>query len=142
MNTIQSWWGNNVFTNTADWNGVPLRSVVEGDHFGCVLCALLSGLEYAGADVCAAGRTLGRLAVCCNIRCICCCRSQCFYWVIDVHFGGTLKAVCAWTVRVLRMLSKLRSLQGAFSQGSADSNPTSSTPFPVPGVLKMTFLPI
>lgn len=105
MNTIQSWWGNNVFTNTADWNGVPLRSVVEGDHFGCVLYVLTSGPEYAGTDVCAAGRTLGRLAVCCNIRCICCCRSQCFYWVIDAHFGGTLRAACAWTVPLLRILS-------------------------------------
>lgn len=35
-----------------------------------------------------------------------------------------------------------KDIQGAFSQGSADSNPTSSSPFPVPGVLKMTFLPV
>ncbi|KAI0368541.1 OPT-domain-containing protein [Pilatotrama ljubarskyi] len=33
-NTIQRWWGNTVFKNTADWHAVPLRVVAEGDHFG------------------------------------------------------------------------------------------------------------
>ncbi|RPD65159.1 small oligopeptide transporter [Lentinus tigrinus ALCF2SS1-7] len=36
-NTIQQWWGNNVFKYTADWHGTPLRVLPEGEHFGCVL---------------------------------------------------------------------------------------------------------
>jgi len=34
QNTIQVWWGNTVFTNTADFLGKPLLSVVKGSHFG------------------------------------------------------------------------------------------------------------
>ncbi|KAI0746429.1 small oligopeptide transporter [Daedaleopsis nitida] len=33
-NTIQQWWGNTVFRNTADWHATPLLVVPEGDHFG------------------------------------------------------------------------------------------------------------
>ncbi|KAJ8488073.1 hypothetical protein ONZ51_g3778 [Trametes cubensis] len=33
-NTIQQWWGNTVYKNTADWRAAPLRMVAEGDHFG------------------------------------------------------------------------------------------------------------
>ncbi|KAI0710524.1 small oligopeptide transporter [Earliella scabrosa] len=32
--TIQRWWGNTVFRNTADWHARPLRVVPEGEHFG------------------------------------------------------------------------------------------------------------
>ncbi|KAI0327741.1 OPT oligopeptide transporter [Cubamyces sp. BRFM 1775] len=39
-NTIQQWWGNTVYKNTADWRAAPLRMVAEGDHFGYVLFAL------------------------------------------------------------------------------------------------------
>lgn len=33
-NTIQAWWGNNVYKNTADWDGVPLRVLLPGQTFG------------------------------------------------------------------------------------------------------------
>lgn len=36
LNTIQSWWGNTVFTKTGDWNSVSLKTVAPGDTFGCV----------------------------------------------------------------------------------------------------------
>ncbi|KAH9855546.1 small oligopeptide transporter [Lenzites betulinus] len=32
--TIQRWWGNTVYKNTADWHSVPLRRVSEGAYFG------------------------------------------------------------------------------------------------------------
>ncbi|KAI9510643.1 OPT oligopeptide transporter [Russula earlei] len=32
--TIQNWWGNTVYTRTADQNTLPLRKVVEGEFFG------------------------------------------------------------------------------------------------------------
>ncbi|KAH8101387.1 OPT oligopeptide transporter, partial [Cristinia sonorae] len=32
--TIQKWWGNTVYTRTADWNNTPLRRVPQGEHFG------------------------------------------------------------------------------------------------------------
>lgn len=34
--TIQRWWGNTVYQNTADWHARPLRTVAPGQHFGCV----------------------------------------------------------------------------------------------------------
>jgi len=33
-NTIQKWWGNRVFRETADWEYVPLRTVPAGTTFG------------------------------------------------------------------------------------------------------------
>ena len=33
-NTIQTWWGNTVFQNTADWAGAPLWAVPENGTFG------------------------------------------------------------------------------------------------------------
>ena len=33
-NSIQTWWGNTVFTNTADWAGTPLWSLPENGTFG------------------------------------------------------------------------------------------------------------
>ncbi|RDX46406.1 small oligopeptide transporter [Lentinus brumalis] len=32
--TVQKWWGNTVFKNTADWHATPLRVVPEGEYFG------------------------------------------------------------------------------------------------------------
>ncbi|KAI0827216.1 small oligopeptide transporter [Trametes gibbosa] len=32
--TIQQWWGNTVYKNTADWHSAPLRRVSEGAYFG------------------------------------------------------------------------------------------------------------
>ena len=32
--TIQAWWGNNVYKNTADWNMVAFRQVPNGSTFG------------------------------------------------------------------------------------------------------------
>ncbi|TCD68598.1 hypothetical protein EIP91_010389 [Steccherinum ochraceum] len=32
--TIQQWWGNTVYTHTADWHNAPLRQVPAGKHFG------------------------------------------------------------------------------------------------------------
>ncbi|KAI0759419.1 small oligopeptide transporter [Trametes elegans] len=37
QNTVQRWWGNTVYKNTADWRAAPLRNLPEGQHFGCVL---------------------------------------------------------------------------------------------------------
>ncbi|KAI5123186.1 hypothetical protein M0805_003953 [Coniferiporia weirii] len=34
INTIQSWWGNTVFTRTGDWNSVTLKTVPVGQTFG------------------------------------------------------------------------------------------------------------
>ncbi|KAN0121427.1 OPT oligopeptide transporter [Russula decolorans] len=33
-NTIEKWWGNTVYTQTADQNALPLRQVVAGEYFG------------------------------------------------------------------------------------------------------------
>lgn len=33
-NTVAKWWGNTVFTNTADFNATPLRTVAPGGTFG------------------------------------------------------------------------------------------------------------
>lgn len=33
-NSIQTWWGNTVFQNTADWNGLPLWTLAENETFG------------------------------------------------------------------------------------------------------------
>lgn len=35
--TLGSWWGNTVYTQTADARAEPLRHVAEGEYFGCVL---------------------------------------------------------------------------------------------------------
>lgn len=42
LNTIQSWWGNTVFTRTGDWNSVSLKTVAPGQTFGCVVFRLYS----------------------------------------------------------------------------------------------------
>jgi hypothetical protein len=34
LNTIQAWWGNNVFLNTADGKALPLLKVPAGSTFG------------------------------------------------------------------------------------------------------------
>jgi OPT oligopeptide transporter protein len=34
LNTIQSWWGNTVYTRTADYAGTPYLKVPEGGKFG------------------------------------------------------------------------------------------------------------
>jgi hypothetical protein len=34
QNTIQKWWGNTVYTNTADYVGVPYKQVPDGETFG------------------------------------------------------------------------------------------------------------
>jgi len=34
INTIQTWWGNTVFTKTGDWNSVSLKTVPPGMTFG------------------------------------------------------------------------------------------------------------
>lgn len=34
LDSIQSWWGNTVYTNTADFKGTPLRVLGEGETFG------------------------------------------------------------------------------------------------------------
>ena len=36
LNTIQSWWGNTVFANTADWNDASLLPLPDRGFFGCV----------------------------------------------------------------------------------------------------------
>ncbi|TBU44627.1 OPT oligopeptide transporter [Dichomitus squalens] len=41
--TIQQWWGNTVFKNTADWHSAPLRVVPPGDRFGYVWHCLSFG---------------------------------------------------------------------------------------------------
>ena len=33
-NSIQTWWGNTVYTNTADWNGTPLLPPPPSGTFG------------------------------------------------------------------------------------------------------------
>ena len=32
--SIQTWWGNTVYQNTADWDGTPLWTVPENSTFG------------------------------------------------------------------------------------------------------------
>jgi hypothetical protein len=34
LSTVQAWWGNTVYTNTADFTGVPLKSIPAGGKFG------------------------------------------------------------------------------------------------------------
>ena len=34
LNTIQQWWGNVVYTKTADFTGVPHKTVPNGETFG------------------------------------------------------------------------------------------------------------
>jgi hypothetical protein len=34
LNTIQTWWGNTVYTNTADYLGTPYKKLAEGETFG------------------------------------------------------------------------------------------------------------
>jgi hypothetical protein len=34
LNTIQTWWGNTVYTKTADFQGIPLKTLAEGQTFG------------------------------------------------------------------------------------------------------------
>ena len=34
INTIQQWWGNQVFKNTLDWKSTPLRQLEQGATFG------------------------------------------------------------------------------------------------------------
>jgi hypothetical protein len=34
LNTIQQWWGNTVYTKTADFAGVPFKTVPDGGTFG------------------------------------------------------------------------------------------------------------
>jgi hypothetical protein len=34
QNTIQKWWGNTVYTNTADYVGAPYKQVPDGKTFG------------------------------------------------------------------------------------------------------------
>ena len=34
LNSIQKWWGNVVYTNTANYRGVPLKTVPNGGTFG------------------------------------------------------------------------------------------------------------
>jgi hypothetical protein len=34
LNTIQTWWGNTVYTKTADYNGVPYKKIPDGGTFG------------------------------------------------------------------------------------------------------------
>ncbi|GJE84381.1 OPT oligopeptide transporter protein [Phanerochaete sordida] len=34
ISSIQAWWGNNVYKNTADWNGTPLKLLAPGATFG------------------------------------------------------------------------------------------------------------
>ncbi|KII86303.1 hypothetical protein PLICRDRAFT_114715 [Plicaturopsis crispa FD-325 SS-3] len=36
QDTIQSWWGNTVYQNTADYQSLPLKTVAEGSYFGYV----------------------------------------------------------------------------------------------------------
>jgi len=36
INTIQQWWGNTVFTKTADAQALPLRTLAPGETFGYV----------------------------------------------------------------------------------------------------------
>ncbi|KAI5124229.1 hypothetical protein M0805_005078 [Coniferiporia weirii] len=34
LNSVQAWWGNNVYKDTADWNYLPYRTVEPGSTFG------------------------------------------------------------------------------------------------------------
>lgn len=34
IDTIQSWWGNTVYTETADYLGTPLIKLAKGEWFG------------------------------------------------------------------------------------------------------------
>jgi hypothetical protein len=34
LNTVQSWWGNTVFTKTADYKGVAYKTIPDGKTFG------------------------------------------------------------------------------------------------------------
>jgi hypothetical protein len=34
LSSIQKWWGNTVYTKTADYAGVPAKTVPEGGTFG------------------------------------------------------------------------------------------------------------
>ena len=34
LDSIQNWWGNTVYTKTADYAGVPFKSLPEGEKFG------------------------------------------------------------------------------------------------------------
>jgi hypothetical protein len=34
LSSIQNWWGNMVYTKTADYAGVPAKTVPEGGTFG------------------------------------------------------------------------------------------------------------
>jgi hypothetical protein len=34
LDSIQKWWGNTVYTKTADYRGVPFKSLPEGVKFG------------------------------------------------------------------------------------------------------------
>ncbi|KAF9038022.1 OPT oligopeptide transporter [Panaeolus papilionaceus] len=34
LNTIQTWWGNTVYTNTADYKGTPMWKLAKGETFG------------------------------------------------------------------------------------------------------------
>ena len=34
--SIQTWWGNTVYANTADWNGTPLLPLPDSGSFGYV----------------------------------------------------------------------------------------------------------
>jgi hypothetical protein len=34
LNTIQNWWGNTVYLNTADAAGVPTKTLADGQKFG------------------------------------------------------------------------------------------------------------
>ena len=34
LNNVQAWWGNTVYRNTADFTGVPLKTLSAGEKFG------------------------------------------------------------------------------------------------------------
>ena len=34
LNSIQKWWGNTVYVNTADYAGVPNKVIADGQTFG------------------------------------------------------------------------------------------------------------
>jgi hypothetical protein len=34
LNTIQNWWGNTVYLNTADAAGIPIKALADGQKFG------------------------------------------------------------------------------------------------------------
>ena len=33
-NSVLMWWGNTVYTKTADFQGMPYRTIAEGETFG------------------------------------------------------------------------------------------------------------